>query len=210
MISASLDAWLRLSSIQPKTRIVIRYRRRRDTNGDHAPGCSSGQTAGGSHSSSSEAVQAAPGGREPVLGATVFRLAQTVPDGTRALVQAGGSPFDVARRRPTYRIRMACKRSGVRIPIAPPRSEFIIRNPEPRLRRLAGQPSAARQTGRTSIQVQSAHRSGRAPSDGSRLRNASFTDRLAGMPRWAGLLICHWADDHGQGGRASNRAGYIR
>src|SRR5450755_4016040 len=58
MISASLDAWLRLSSIQPKTRIVIRYRRRRDTNGDHAPGCSSGQTAGGSHSSSSEAVQA--------------------------------------------------------------------------------------------------------------------------------------------------------
>src|ERR1035441_4057707 len=51
---------------------------------------------------------------------------------------------------------------------------------------------------------------GRAPSDGSRLRNASFTDRLAGMPRWAGLLICHWADDHGQGGRASNRAGYIR
>ncbi len=33
MISASLDAWLRLSSsIQPKLRIMIRYRRRRDTN----------------------------------------------------------------------------------------------------------------------------------------------------------------------------------
>jgi hypothetical protein len=35
--------------------------------------------------------------REPVLGATVFRLAQTVPDGVRALMQAGGSPF--CRRR---------------------------------------------------------------------------------------------------------------
>lgn len=34
MISASFDAWLRASSIsQPKTRIVIRYRRRKDTNG---------------------------------------------------------------------------------------------------------------------------------------------------------------------------------
>ena len=40
----------------------------------------------------------------------MFRLAQTVPDGVRALMQAGGSPFDVAGRRPTYRIRMACKK----------------------------------------------------------------------------------------------------
>ena len=57
--------------------------------------------------------------REPVLGATVFRLAQTAPDGVRALVQAGGSPFDVAGRRPTGRIRMACKRSAVRARLAP-------------------------------------------------------------------------------------------
>jgi hypothetical protein len=42
-----------------------------------------------------------------------------VPDGARALMQVTGSPFDVAGRRPTHRIRMACKRSGVRIPIAP-------------------------------------------------------------------------------------------
>jgi hypothetical protein len=61
----------------------------------------------------------------------VFRLAQTVPDGVRALMQAGGSPFDYAGRRPTHRIRMACKRSGVRIPIAPPQFTAIIRNPEP-------------------------------------------------------------------------------
>lgn len=53
----------------------------------------------------------------------MFRLAQTVPDGVRALVQAGGFPFDCAGRRPIYRIRMACKRSGVQISLAPPRSE---------------------------------------------------------------------------------------
>ena len=55
---------------------------------------------------------------EPVWGATVFRLAQTVPDGVIALIQ-GGSPFDCAGRRPTYRIRMACKRSAVRARLAP-------------------------------------------------------------------------------------------
>ena len=48
--------------------------------------------------------------REPVWGANVFRLAQTVPDGVRAFVQVGGSPFDCAGRRPIVRIRMACKR----------------------------------------------------------------------------------------------------
>ena len=46
-------------------------------------------------------------------------LAQTVPDGVRALVQVGGSPSDCAGRRPTYRIRMACKRSAVRARLAP-------------------------------------------------------------------------------------------
>src|ERR1019366_1940149 len=59
------------------------------------------------------------GAGEPVWGATVFRLCQTVPDGFRALLQVGGSPSDSIRPRPTYRIRMACKRSGVRIPVAP-------------------------------------------------------------------------------------------
>ena len=53
----------------------------------------------------------------------MFRLARTVPDGIRALMQAGGSPFDCAGRRPTYRIRMACKRSAVRARLAPPRSD---------------------------------------------------------------------------------------
>ena len=37
--------------------------------------------------------------REPVLGATVFRLSQTVADRFRALMQAEGSPFDFAGRR---------------------------------------------------------------------------------------------------------------
>jgi hypothetical protein len=100
-------------------------------------------------------------------------------------------------------------------PIAPPSPKPIIRNPEPRLGSLAGQPSTAHQTGRTSIQVRSAHRSGRAPSDGSRLRNASFTGPGArGCP---GGLDCRYAIGRttivtcrGQGGRASNRAGYIR
>jgi hypothetical protein len=46
VISASSDAWLRPSSSQPKTRTMIRYRRRRDTNRDPAPACPSGQTAG--------------------------------------------------------------------------------------------------------------------------------------------------------------------
>jgi hypothetical protein len=57
--------------------------------------------------------------REPVSGATVFRLAPTVPDGSRPLMQVGGSPFDHARRRSTDQSRMACKRSGVRISLAP-------------------------------------------------------------------------------------------
>src|SRR6266478_246238 len=46
MISASLDAWLRPSrTSQPKTRIMIRYSRRTDTNRDLAPTRSFGQTA---------------------------------------------------------------------------------------------------------------------------------------------------------------------
>ena len=57
--------------------------------------------------------------REPVLGATVFSLPQTVPDCPGALVQVGGSPFDCAGLGSTDWMRMACKRPGVRVPLAP-------------------------------------------------------------------------------------------
>jgi hypothetical protein len=68
MISASLDAWLRPSSnSQPKTRIMIRYRRRRDTNRDPAPTCSSSQTAAQAPAPSSEAVHGGLPGEEPDL-----------------------------------------------------------------------------------------------------------------------------------------------
>ena len=49
----------------------------------------------------------------------MFRLPQTVPDSPRALVQVGGSPFDCAGLGSTGRTRMACKRPGVRVPLAP-------------------------------------------------------------------------------------------
>jgi hypothetical protein len=57
--------------------------------------------------------------REPVLGANVFRLTQTAPDCLRVLLQVGGSPFDCAGLGSTDRMRMACKRPGVRVPLAP-------------------------------------------------------------------------------------------
>jgi len=53
------------------------------------------------------------------MGAIVFRHPQTHPDPLRQFLQVSGSPFDSFRRRSTNRIRMACKRSGVRISIAP-------------------------------------------------------------------------------------------
>jgi hypothetical protein len=53
------------------------------------------------------------------MGASVFRLPRTPRDVLRPFLQVGDSPFDSVRRRSTYRIRMACKRSGVRIPVAP-------------------------------------------------------------------------------------------
>src|SRR5450759_859864 len=56
---------------------------------------------------------------EPETGATVFRHPQTHPDPVRQFPQVSGSPLDSLRRKSTDRIRMACKRSGVRIPIAP-------------------------------------------------------------------------------------------
>src|SRR5450631_4001287 len=61
MISASLAAWLRLSSTsQPKTRIVIRWSSRTHMNRDLAATGPSGQTAGHSTYASFEAVH---GGR---------------------------------------------------------------------------------------------------------------------------------------------------
>lgn len=60
------------------------------------------------------------GSREPVWGATVFRLPQTMPDCLGALMQMGGSPFDYAGPGSTDRRRMACQRPGVRVPLAPP------------------------------------------------------------------------------------------
>jgi len=53
------------------------------------------------------------------LGANVFRLAQTAPDCLRALLQVRGSPFDCAGLGSTDRMHMACKRPGVRVPLAP-------------------------------------------------------------------------------------------
>src|ERR1035441_2309068 len=61
---------------------------------------------------------AAEGPGEPVVGANVVRLLQTVPDSRRPFLQVGGSPSDSARLRQTDWLRMACKRSWVRIPIA--------------------------------------------------------------------------------------------
>jgi hypothetical protein len=53
------------------------------------------------------------------MGANVFGRRQTRRDLLGRFRQVGGSPFDSNRPRQTRRIRMACKRSGVRIPIAP-------------------------------------------------------------------------------------------
>lgn len=55
------------------------------------------------------------GSREPVWGATVFRLPQTVPDRLGVLAQVGGSPFDGAGLGSTDLMRMACKRPGLRV-----------------------------------------------------------------------------------------------
>lgn len=63
-ISASLYAWMRLSrTSQPKTRVVIMYRRRTDRNRDLAPTRPFGQTAAHSLASSSGAVR---DGADPV------------------------------------------------------------------------------------------------------------------------------------------------
>ena len=49
----------------------------------------------------------------------MFRFPQTVPDCLRALVQVEGSPLDCAGLGSTDWMRMACKRPGVRVPLAP-------------------------------------------------------------------------------------------
>jgi hypothetical protein len=70
---------------------------------------------------------AAEGPGEPVVGANVVRLLQTVPDSRRPFLQVGGSPSDSARLRQTDWLRMACKRSGVRTPIASPQFRGFFR-----------------------------------------------------------------------------------
>jgi hypothetical protein len=57
----------------------------------------------------------------------VFRFPQTVPDCPGVLVLVGGSPFDCAGLGSTGRMRMACKRPGVRVPLAP----LQVRGPFP-------------------------------------------------------------------------------
>jgi hypothetical protein len=61
----------------------------------------------------------------------VFRLAQTLPDYLGVLVLVGGSPFDCAGLGWTDRVRMACKRPGVRVPLAPLQISEYISNSEP-------------------------------------------------------------------------------
>jgi hypothetical protein len=58
------------------------------------------------------------GRREPETGVSVFSLPPTHRDSAGLFSQAEGSTFDGARRRQTYQIRMACKRSGVRVSVA--------------------------------------------------------------------------------------------
>ena len=71
----------------------------------------------------------------------MFRLCQTVPDGFRALLLVGGSPFDSAGLGSTDGFRMACKRSGVRIPIAPLSQVFPGQSLTDRLLRICAQDS---------------------------------------------------------------------
>ena len=61
----------------------------------------------------------------------MFRLAQTAPDCLRALVQVRGSPFDCAGLGSTDWMRMACKRPGVRVPLAPLHFKAPISNTKP-------------------------------------------------------------------------------
>jgi hypothetical protein len=46
----------------------------------------------------------------------MFRLAQTLPDHGKALMQVGGSTFDCAGLGSTDQLRVACKRPGFRVP----------------------------------------------------------------------------------------------
>ena len=57
-----------------------------------------------------------PGAR---FGTNMFRLNQTALDCLRTLLQVRGSPVDCAGPGSTDRMHMACKRPGVRVPLAP-------------------------------------------------------------------------------------------
>ena len=56
----------------------------------------------------------------------MFSLPQAHRDSLRLFSQMGGSPSGYVRRRSTCLIRMACKGSGVRIPIAPRTSSGVL------------------------------------------------------------------------------------
>jgi hypothetical protein len=56
---------------------------------------------------------------EPGKGANVFRLSPTPEDAPGLFAQAVGSTSESIRPTQTHRVRTACKRSGVRIPVAP-------------------------------------------------------------------------------------------
>ena len=61
----------------------------------------------------------------------MFRLAQTPPDCLGVLLQVGGSPFDCAGLGSTDWMRMACKRPGVRVPLAPLQAKRYDSNAKP-------------------------------------------------------------------------------
>jgi hypothetical protein len=61
----------------------------------------------------------------------VFRLPQTTSDCLGALMQVEGSPFDCAGLGSTDGMRMACKRPGVRVPLAPPQVKLYNSNAKP-------------------------------------------------------------------------------
>jgi hypothetical protein len=58
--------------------------------------------------------------REPGKGANVFRLPWTHGDALGSFHLARGSLLDSVRPSQTHKNYMACRRSGVRIPLAPP------------------------------------------------------------------------------------------
>jgi len=114
----------------------------------------------------------------------VFRLLPTPHDPIGAFLQVEGSPFDSVRRRSIYRIRMACKRSGVRIPLAP-QVRAVIRYLSLRILELYSSKVQQRRriSSRTSVRIRSPHGVSRRL---ALLRHE--TDRPCGQPKRHDLL----------------------